>query len=179
MKKTLLSSLILITAVFVLGSDAHAQEIKVGYVELNSIVSRMPEWASAQRRLQNYRERVTKELSDSENLLRQEAQQLESRRAAMSPQAIEREENRLRLESTRLFERGQQAEQDYMEMESTELRKILDRVQAAIQEVAKESGITYVLNEVTTDGDVFIIYASPEMVDKYNITDRVMAKLGM
>ena len=45
--------------------------------------------------------------------------------------------------------------------------------------VAKKMELSYVLNTVTSTGDMVILYASQEYATKYNITDAVMVELGI
>ncbi|MEN9839106.1 MAG: hypothetical protein RL177_585 [Bacteroidota bacterium] len=171
-----------LTLILVLfAGSVSAQETKVGYVELNGLVSRMPEFASAQQRMNNYRERVTRELSAEDNRLRTENQALQTKieSGVLSPTAATAEETRLREDARKLLERSQAADQEMARIEQEEMSRILTRVQAAIEEVAKTEGLAYVLNDMTTEGDIFIIYVSEEIRTKYNITTKVMAKLGM
>jgi len=177
MNRTLLFALVLLLFV----GTVSAQETKVGYVELNGLVSRMPEFASAQQRMNNYRERVTRELSTEDNRLRTENQALQTKieSGVLSPTAVAAEETRLREEARKLLERSQAADQEMAQIEQEEMSRILTRVQTAIEEVAKTEGLAYVLNDMTTEGDIFIIYVSEDIRSKYNITTKVMAKLGM
>lgn len=174
-------TLILAVALVATAVAAEAQNMKVAYVELNGVVARMPEFASAQQRMNNFRERMGRELAAEENKLRSDAQALQDKRSSgvLSPTAISAEEERLRTEGRRLIEKGQTADEEMAKIEQEEMSKILNRVRAAIEAVAKEEGYAYVLNDMTTEGDVFIIYASEEVRTRHNITDRVMAKLGM
>ncbi len=172
---------ILSIALLLVAGSLTAQDVKVGYVELNGIVSRMPEFASAQQRMNNYRERVTRELSTEDNRLRTENQQLQVKieSGVLSPDAANTEETRLREEARKLLERSQAADQEMARIEQEEMGKILARVQTAIEEVAKAEGIAYVLNDMTTEGDIFIIYVSEEVRTRYNLTTKVMARLNM
>lgn len=177
MNRTLLFALVLLLFV----GTVSAQETKVGYVELNGLVSRMPEFASAQQRMNNYRERVTRELSTEDNRLRTENQALQTKieSGVLSPTAATAEETRLREDARKLLERSQAADQEMAKIEQEEMSRILARVQTAIEDVAKTEGLAYVLNDMTTEGDIFIIYVAEEIRTKYNITTKVMAKLGM
>ncbi len=179
--KSILTILSIVALTAVSAADLSAQATKVAYVELNGIVSRMPEFASAQQRLNNYRERMTRELSAEENRLRNEAQQLQVKRdsGVLSPQALATEEEKIRTETRALMERSQAADQEFARIEQEEMGKIMQRVNTAIRDVAREENIAYVLNDMTTEGDVFIIYVSDEVRQNGNITTKVMAKLGM
>jgi len=172
---------ILSIALLLVAGSMTAQDVKVGYVELNGIVSRMPEFASAQQRMNNYRERVTRELTTEDNRLRTANQQLQVKieSGVLSPEAATNEENRLREDARKLLERSQAADQELARIEQEEMGKILARVQTAIEDVAKAEGIAYVLNDMTTEGDIFIIYVSDEIRNRYNLTTKVMARLNM
>ena len=177
MNRTLLLALVLV----LFAGTVSAQDTKVGYIELNGLVSRMPEFASAQQRMNNYRERVTRELTTEDNRLRGENQALQTKieSGVLSPTAATAEETRLREDARKLLERSQAADQEMARIEQEEMGKILAKVQVAIEDVAKTEGLAYVLNDMTTEGDIFIIYVSEDVRTKYNITAKVMAKLGM
>ena len=53
------------------------------------------------------------------------------------------------------------------------------QISEAIDAVAKKMGLSYVLNTVTSTGDLVILYASQEYGMQYNLTDAVMVELGI
>jgi len=56
---------------------------------------------------------------------------------------------------------------------------MFNQIGTAIDAVAEEMGLTYVLNTTTSSGDQIILYASPDFQNRYDITDAVMQELGV
>jgi len=176
MKKILFLSLIVVAVT--LGwntneSQAQSDELKIGYVDPNSILMRMPQMAAIERRLQNFADRKRREFMSLQEDLQAQSENLEARRSVISAEAVAREEQQL----TEAYVELQEFEQNYsveLQQQQAELMgPLLQRVQTAINDVAAELGLTYVLNTMTNNGDFIILYASPEMQENYDITARV------
>jgi outer membrane protein len=179
MKNALLLSTLLLALFIGYTPTAEAQEMKIGFVDPNTVLSRMPEMAAVERRLQNFAERKRREYADLQQSIQAGSESLEARRAVISPEAVAREEQRL----TNLYTELQQFEQNYaieLQQQQAELMgPLLNRVQDAINAVSAELGLTYVLNTMTNSGDFIILYASPEMQQRYDITARVAERLEL
>jgi outer membrane protein len=57
------------------------------------------------------------------------------------------------------------------------LRPLLAAIDTAISDVARELGLDYVLNELTTEGEMILLFVSQDGENRYNITNRVVQKL--
>jgi outer membrane protein len=181
-KSLLLSSLVLLITIGFYTPEqvqAQAQDLKIGYVDPNTLLMRMPEMAAVERRLQNFAERKRREFREKQETLQRDSESLEQRRAVISADAVTREEQRL----TTLYTELQQFESTYttelQQQQAELLGPLLEKVQDAINSVAAELGLTYVLNTMTNSGDFIILYASPAMQRQYDITERVAAKLEL
>ena len=98
MKKILFLSLIVVAVT--LGwntneSQAQSDELKIGYVDPNSILMRMPEMAAIERRLQNFADRKRREFMSLQEDLQAQSENLEARRSVISAVAVAREEQQL------------------------------------------------------------------------------------
>lgn len=179
MKNSLLLSALVLLITIGLYTPVQAQELKIGYVDPNSLLMRMPEMAAVERRLQNFAERKRREFREKQETLQRDSESLEQRRAVISADAVAREEQRL----TTLYTELQQFESSYateLQQQQAELMgPLLEKVQNAINTVAGELGLTYVLNTMTNSGDFIILYASPAMQAQNDITARVAAKLEL
>lgn len=179
MKNALLLSTLLLILFMGYIPTAQAQEMKIGFVDPNAVLSRMPEMAAVERRLQNFAERKRREYSQLQQTIQTDSESLEARRSVISPEAVNREEQRL----TNMYMELQQFEQLYaaeLQQQQAELMgPLLNRVQEAINAVSAELGLTYVLNTMTNNGDFIILYASAEMQEKYDITAKVAQRLEL
>lgn len=179
MKKSILLSTLVLLITIGLYTPVQAQDLKIGYVDPNTLLMRMPEMAAVERRLQNFAERKRREFREKQETLQRDSESLEQRRAVISADAVAREEQRL----TALYTELQQFEANYsnelQQQQAEMLGPLLEKVQSAINSVASELGLTYVLNTMTNSGDFIILYASPAMQRQYDITERVAAKLEL
>jgi outer membrane protein len=183
MKKALLLSAIVLCVSLGVATPqvvtAQSQELKIGYVDPNVILSRMPDMAAIERRLQNFAERKRREFAEKQQTLQRDSESLEQRRAVISADAVAREEQRLTQLYTELTQFEAVYAQELQQQQAELMGPLLQKVQTAINDVATEMGLTYVLNTMTNSGDFIILYASPRMQQTNNITERVAAKLEL
>ena len=175
MKKTL--TILLFVLAFT-AIDLSAQ-LKMGYVDPTFVLSKMPEMASVQVKLQNFQERKTSELQAAEMTFRDEIQNYQQKEAVLTDDAKQKEQERLAQMEQNLARQQQQAQQDFGQKQQELVGPLLTAIQDAINAVAAEQGLTYVLNTTTSNGDVIILYASEDAQAKYDITDAVLRKLGI
>ena len=153
--------------------EAQSQELKIGYVDPNFLLSRMPEMAAIGPSLQNFAQRKRREFSEKQETLQRDSESLEQRRAVISADAVAREEQRL----TGLYTELQQFEttyaQELQQQQADQMGPLLEKVQNAINDVATEMGLTYVLNTMTNNGDFIILYVSPTMQQQNNISIQI------
>ena len=177
------TSLLIAAAVLLIGfsSTASAQDtpVKIGYVNPQSILANMPELKAVQQRLQNLAARKQQELYDKEAAFQQEVTAYQQKIGVISAEAQQQEEARLTQLQTQLTQAQQQADQEIQQRREELLSPLLEQIGNAIDEVAAEMGLTYVLNTTTSTGDLVILYISEEYRAKYDITEKVMEKLGM
>jgi outer membrane protein len=160
------------------GVQAQA-DMKIGYVEPMIILERMPEMASIERRLQNFMERKNREIADMEMDLAQRLEDYQRRRSVISTEAREREEENLTRLQVELQQMQASAQQELQQQQVELISPVIEKIQVAIDEVAVEMGLTYVLNTMTNNGDFIILYVSDEVRRNFNITERVMTKLDI
>lgn len=175
MKKYILLTLALL---FSLSVDMNAQ-LKMGYVDPTYVLSKMPEMASVQVKLQNFQERKTSELQASELSFRKEIENYQQKEAVLTDDAKQKEQQRLATLEGTLQQQQRQAQEDFSKKQQELIGPLLSAIQDAINAVAAEKQLTYVLNTTTSTGDVIILYASEEAQKQYDITEAVLAKLGI
>lgn len=158
---------------------ANAQDMKVGFVEPRAILDRMPEMRAVAQRLQNFAERKERELIAKQQELQSEFEIFQQRAGVISDQAREAEEQRIAVLDQEFREMQSAAEQEMQEQRQTLMAPLLQQIQESINNVAESRGLDYVLNTTTSTGDVIILYVSQQVQDEYDITDAVMADLGI
>jgi outer membrane protein len=169
MKKLLKVALIAVCIVFA-GSLAKAQA-KIGYVAVDQIVDQMPETKAAISTITAYNKQFIDQLTTMNNELQSKGQAYQAQRATMTDAVRTAKESELN-DLQKRFQDYQNTAQQQVEAKRNELGKpIIEKVRAAVTQVAKEKGYAYVINASQTD-----LIVSPAGDD---LAVEVKAKLGL
>lgn len=181
MKKVYLFSFITLIAFTTLmaAPETQAQDMKIGFVEPRSVLEKMPELRAVQQRMQNFMERKQTELTEKERELQTEIEQYQQKVGVISEQARQNEEERLNNLDMEFRQLQNTAQQEMQQRQAELMAPLLEQLQGAIDNVAAERGLDYVLNTTTSGGDVIILYVSESVQEEYDITDAVMRELGI
>ena len=167
----------------VLNLQAQAQsnnsELKIGYVNPQSILANMPEMRAVQQRLQNFTARKQQELSTLEQEFQTQVAEYQQKVGVISADAQQQEEARLGQLQQDLLQAQEVAEQELAQRRDELVGPLLEQIGAAIEAVAQKQGLSYVLNTTTSSGDMIILYSSEDFRAKFDITQSVMEELGM
>lgn len=175
-----ISLLCLFIGGFVGHSTATAQQnIEIGYVDPQAILSKMPEMKAVQQKLQNFIDRKRQEFATKQQDFQQQISEYQQKEAVISEAAKKKEEERLGKLNAELQEFQTQIQQEIQQKQQELVSPLLEQINTAINTVAQENGLTYVINSTTSQGDRIILYASSEARQKYDITDAVMRELGI
>lgn len=168
MKKLLKVALVAACIVFA-GNIAKAQ--KIGYVALDQVVDQMPETKAAIASITAYNKQFIDQLTTMNNELQSKSQAYQAQRSTMTDAVRGAKESELADLQKRLQDYNNTAQQQ-VEAKRNELGKpIIDKARAAVAQVAKEKGFTYVINSSQTD-----LIVSPPGDD---MLAEVKAKLGL
>ena len=159
--------------------QAQMQEEKIGYVNPQAILQKMPEMKAVQQRMQNFIQKKREDIADQNQKLEQQIQEYSQKQSVMSEQAKKKEEERLGKLQADMQTAQRDAQQAIQEKQQELVGPLYSEINKGIDAVAKRMGLSYVLNTTTTNGDIIILYASQEAQNKYDITDQVMAELGI
>lgn len=178
-----LSIAVILFLSMVINYQAQAQtknsELKIGYVNPQSILANMPEMRAVQQRLQNFTARKQQELSMLEQDFQTQVAEYQQKVGVISPEAQQQEEARLGQLQQELLQAQEVAEQELAQRRDELVGPLLEQIGSAIETVAQNQGLSYVLNTTTSSGDMIILYASEDFRSKFDITQSVMEELGM
>lgn len=179
-KRILMSAAVVAVMISTFGTGtAVAQELRIGYVEPQAILEKMPEMKAVQQKLQNFVERKREEFAEKQTNFQQQVTEYEQRASVISEEAKQKEEERLGQMQAELQQAQTQFQQEVQQRQQELMGPLFEQINSAINTVASERGLTYVLNTATNQGDVIILYASPEAQQNYDITDEVMEELDI
>ena len=148
-------------------ATAQETEMKIGYVNPQAVLAKMPEMAAIQKLIQK------------EQTFQQQVTEYEQKAGVRTQEANQREQERLAQLQQDLSTAQQEAEAALQQRRQELLGPMFTQIGTAIDAVAERKGLSYVLNTTTSSGDLIILYASDEYQAEYDITDAVMQELGV
>jgi outer membrane protein len=153
-----------------LSLPAHAQGLKVAYVQTSVLLEQAPGRAEAEAQFDKetggYRDQI-KRMSDSLNAM---VADFQKRQSTLSPTARETQGKGLQAKEAEYQRRTQELEQKAQGRQSELVQPILDKIKQAIEDVRVEGGYAMIFN--ADQGSPIVA------VDKsLNVTDRVLSRL--
>lgn len=155
-------------------AQSAAVAVPIGYTRVDFILSKMPEVAAVQKQLENLAQRHQAEYQQKLQDFDKQLQDYQRRVALMSPDARQRREQELATLQSQLQQFAVEKNRELEQKEAELMQPILDRIQKAIEEVARERRLALVLN-TGIGASPILLYAD----DRYDITEAVLKKLGI
>ncbi len=165
MKKIIFAAFI---ALFFLGKANAQDQVKVGYVVVDSVMTSLSEYQAQMKGFERYSAQLDAELTSKRSTLQTKFQEYQENAPNWLPDIVQEREKEIQQLQTNLQEFAQQVQSKLAAKEQELLGPILVKIQQGIDDVAKEKGFTFVMNE-----QVFL-YAD----STYDITNDVIVKLG-
>lgn len=153
--------------VVLFGANAHAVDLKIGYVNAVKVIEEAPQGEAALKKLEAEFNPRDKKIIEMQNKIKQLDQELEKGALVLKEadrRAKEHETAVLKRDARRL---SQEFREDYNLRRNEELASLQKVVYKAIVELAKQESFDLILHEG-------VIYAGA----KIDITEKVLKKLG-
>lgn len=149
------------------------QAQKFGYVDSEALLSEMDEMKAAETDLVAFRDQKQKLFQTKIESFQAEVQQFQAdqQEGKLTPIQIQEKTTALEAKQQSLAQEEQTISQDLQKRRQEKIQPIFDKVNQAIEAVAKEDALTYVFDG--TQGGV-ILYAD----DSADITSKVKSKLA-
>lgn len=167
--KNLLKLTVAGIVLFACSYNASAQ--KIAHINLDSLITLMPESKTAQQSVQDYAKQLEQEVTTMQTELQTKYQDYQTNSANMAAVVKASKEKELNDLNQRIQDFQQQAQVDYQKKSAELSKPIYDKAKKAIDQVAKDNGYKYVLD--TSTG--LVIYNEPGD-DIFNL---VVKKLGI
>ena len=173
MKNLVISGLILLSG---LAFDARAQEAKIGFAQSDYILGLLPEAQAAQRDIAEFERKVSNRLIAMRQGLEFQAAQLQRELPNLSDSVRAQRENELRTLQQDITQEQKTAQYQLQFKEMQVLSPLRQKVDQAIDSVARANGYTYVFSP-EVEGKLFLIHTQrPEEAD---VTSLVIKALGL
>lgn len=169
MKKLIMLAVVCIT----MFSARKLNAQKIAYVNMQEIVSDMPESSQADTTMQKYQQQLYQQFQAMQQELQDEASAFVKDSATMTAAVKQVKRGSLQDLNNRIQQFRQSINDDVDKKYKELMQPIIDRAQTAIGAVAKAKGYTYVLND---SEQVKVLIIKPE---SDNLTAAVKAKLGL
>lgn len=163
---------ILLIAALVLPICASAQTLKIGLVNVDEVVQKLPEYTDAQNKFVETSKRYEDELAKLNEELKRRYDDIQNMPDTELEAIKERKVREFQEYQVKIQQFTQTAEQEMGKVQQELMAPIEKKVQDAIRSVGQEGGYSLIQPNV---GSIILYYASP-VVD---ITNEVKAKLGV
>lgn len=137
--------LFVVGCIMIIGSlTANAQ--KMASIDLDSLVSLMPETAKAQEQGQGLAKQLEEQITTMQKELQDKYEKLKADQSGLTPVILDSRKKELEDLDRRIQEFQQQAQQEFQQKTGEFSKPVYDKAKKAIEQVAKENGYKYVLN---------------------------------
>lgn len=155
---------------------ANAQNVKIGYASTSYIVSQMPEAKSIQSELQSFQKQLSNKINATMTGFQQQLQQYEQSAATMTEEARAKKEEELNQLQQQIQRDQQEAQLQLQQKEQELFAPVFDKIQDAIDKVAKANNYTHIFSPDVA-GNPVLIYVQNE--EEANISNMVLKELGI
>ncbi|MBL0331028.1 MAG: OmpH family outer membrane protein [Bacteroidetes bacterium] len=162
---------IAVVGVALVVSSFTASAQKVAHINLDSLITLMPESKVAQQAVQDYAKQLEQQIVAMQTELQTKYEAFQKDAPNMAPIVKESKEKELNDLNQRITDFQQQAQADYQRKSADLSKPVYEKAKKAIDQVAKETGYKYVLD--TSTG--LVLYSEPTE----DIINAVMKKLGI
>ncbi|MDE6578204.1 MAG: OmpH family outer membrane protein [Muribaculaceae bacterium] len=161
---------LLLVAALIIPMLASAQTLKVGIVDTNDIIAKLPDTTAAQKQIEDTSKKYDEEYAKLGEEMKRMYDELQKMGENELPAIRERKTREFTDYQQKIQQFEQNAMQDIQKLQNDLMAPIMQKVRGAIEAVGKEGGYSVIQEKAS-----MLFYAAP-VVD---ITPEVKAKLGI
>lgn len=139
------------------------------------VLNQVPERSEVQEELNTFVQEKRQELKQQTAAFQDSVAQFKQNQSAMSEQQATQAEQRLSQMQASMQQFQQSIQQQIQQRRQELLQPIYEDMNNAIEVVAEERGLDFVLNEATSDGENVLYYSASEQLD---ITKEVLQQMN-
>ncbi len=158
------------------GFSANAQNVKIGYTNVDYILSLLPEAKELDSQYKEYEKQLSNQMQSKYQELETKANEFQKSAATMAEEARVERQQELQTMQSNLQKFQREAEGSLQKKQVQLFQPAYDKIQRTIDEVAKENGYTHVFSSDAGNGAPILLFAAN---DDDNISDKVLTKLGV
>ena len=158
------------------GLSATAQQMKVGYVNLDLVLAYMPEMQEANASLQIYQQKLEEDLQKRQGYLETKYQDYVAlAQEGASQEVLKPMEAELTKLDGEVKQKAAESEQKLVKKRQELMAPLSERMQLKIDELAAEEGYDLILNSVDGTGNSIVLFST----EGTELSEKLMAKLGI
>lgn len=152
-----------------------AEELKVGYVDLQRAMGETDDGRKAKANLQKVFDQKQKELNEQQEDLKKEMQDFEKKRSLLSQDKISTKEKELQERAQKLQQTYLRHQQDIQQKEQEATGKIVERMNRILQKIATQENFTMIFDRAQGG----LVFAKPhldltnDLIRRYNAGEGV------
>ena len=151
-----------------------AQSVKIGYADVDYILSQMPETKQVEAELRTLNTQLQNQLQTKYQEYQQKLQAYQTQASTMADAIRQEKETELAQLEQRITKLQQDAQSNIQQKQGDLMQPLYEKIGDSIEKVAKANGFTYVINGQIGGIDV-VLYAD----EQYDISDLVLADMGI
>jgi outer membrane protein len=157
-------------ALVLAGSSALAEELKLGYVDMQRAVSETEDGRKAKANLKKIFDQKQKELDEQQDELKKAVEDLDKKRSILNPDVVRQKEAELQTRMQKFQQTYLRHQQDLQAKEQEAMSKIVERMNKILGKIALAENFTMILDK-TAGG---IVFAKPhldltnDLIRRYN-----------
>lgn len=170
MTRTVLAALSLAAVTAAPLAKAAAEDLKVGYVDLQRALNETEDGRKAKSNLKKVFDQKQKELDEQQESLKKDMDDLQKKRSLLSTDTLRQKESELQERIQKVQQTYMRHQQDLAEKEREATSKIFDRMQRIIVKIAGAENLTMVFDR----NQAGLVFAKPhldltnEVIRRYN-----------
>lgn len=161
----------IVAAMFVAGvSTVSAQQVKLGYIKFDELVTSMPEYKTAGEEFEKKVQEIETQRTKMQEEWTAAVKEYEEKAATFTQIVRQAKEQEIMQMQQRIQSFVELAQQELQSVNEQLMAPIYEKAKKTVDEVAKANGFTYVLDAGA------LIYTAPEAID---LMPMVKGKLGI
>ena len=165
--------LIVLFALFATLATAQTRGVKIGYIDMEYILEKVPDYAEAKSQLEAKAQKWKQEIEEKKIEIAKLKETLKTEKVLLTKELIEEREEEITFLETELLEYQQKRfgpNGDLMLQKTVLVKPIQDQVFNAVQDIAEAKKFDYILDK---SSDLTILFAAK----RFDISDRVVSAL--
>jgi len=156
---------------------AASAQMRVGYMDPQVVLDNLPEKEAIERQLNRFLDSREAEFEEKAIELQNMLARFQQEAPNLSEEETRRRQQELQSRDRELEEFQMRVQRELEQRQAELLGPILQEMNIVIESLAAEMNLDYVLNEATSEGEMFLLFISDDGRENLNLTDQVIARM--